>query len=458
MRLALKLFVVLAAASPLFLALGADAQPARHPGRNGALSEQEVEFARIAWRYFENNTNGDTCLVNSVDNYPSASMWDTASALGALISAHELQVLADDAFYDRVRCLLVTLRGLELFEGELPNKAYDTRTATMTNYANEPAAVGYSAIDLGRLLIWLRILKEREPYYAPAVNEIVSRWHFCNLLDRCGTLYGAMPQAGAILSLQEGRLGYEEYAAKGFQLWGFRTTAASRVEPVATARVAGVDVPYDARDPRTLGAHNYVVTESYGLDGIELNWDRSDDRSRDDRTHSDATASEFASRIYEAQEARHAQDRILTARTEHQLDVAPWFVYDTIFSDGYPWNTIAEDGRFLPASAAVSTKAAFTLWALWATPYTDLLLASVRDQFDPERGFYEGTYEATGEPIKVFTANNNGVILESLLYKVQGKLLRVGAEEAAPWAAPNASGRCQIPARQRSPCGPAASR
>ncbi len=458
MRIELRVLIILAGIAPIMLAVRPDAAPASHPGRNGALNEREAAAARIAWRYFENNFNEDTCLVNSVDNYPSASMWDTASALAALISAHELRVIEDDVFYDRVRCLLVTLSELELFEGELPNKAYDTRTATMTNYAGEPDEIGYSAIDVGRLLIWLRILKEREPFYTEAVNAIVSRWQFCNVLDRCGTMYGAMPQAGAVLSLQEGRLGYEEYAAKGYQLWGFSTTAASRVEPMATVRIAGVDVPHDARDPRTLGAHNYVVTESYALDGIELNWDLATDRSRDDATHTDRTAADFASRIYKVQEARHTQERVLTARTEHQLETPPWFVYDTVFSDGFPWNTIAEDGRFLPDSAAVSTKAAFSLWALWATPYTDLLLSSILGQYDPERGFYEGVYETSGAPIKVFTANNNGIILEALLYKVQGKLLRLAAEQPESWRPPDAASRCQLASRQRSPCGPAAPR
>lgn len=442
----------------------ASAGPSRvstHPGRNGPLTERETTIAKIAWQYFENNFNPDTCLVNAVDNYPSTTMWDTASSLGAIISAYELGIVDEDTYYTRVRCLLVTLGTLDLFEGELPNKAYDTRTAKMTNYANEPGEIGYSAIDIGRLLIWLRILKEREPYYIGAVDAIVSRWEFCNLMDRCGTLYGALPQDGATLSVQEGRLGYEEYAAKGYQLWGFNTAAASRTAPMDQARIAGIDIPFDARDPRLLGAHNYVVTESYALDGIELNWDRADDRSSDDRTHTDPTAAKFASLIYRVQEARHAKEGILTARTEHQLDAAPWFVYDTIYSDGYPWNTITDQGDYLPASAAVATKAAFSLWVLWDTPYTDLLHTAIIGQHDPARGFYEGVYEQSGKPILTFTANNNGIILETLLYKVQGKILRMNPEPPAAWFVPPAAGArpvCQMPSQQRSPCGPAGSR
>lgn len=425
-----------------------------HPGRSGRLTEREMDIARIAWKYFDNNHQPDTCLVNAVDNYPSTTIWDVGSSIGALVSALELGVISDEKFHERIRCMLITLKDLELFQNELPNKAYDTRTATKANYANEPGEIGYSALDIGRLLIWLRILEERHPHYIPAVAAVVSRWSFCNLLDHCGTMYGAAPEGTDVVSLQEGRLGYEEYAAKGYQLWGFDTREASRPEPMELERMCDVDVPYDARDPRVLGAHNYVVTESYALDGIELGWDRADDRRVAGMKHSDAVSADFADRIYRVQEERHARTGILTARSEHQLDAAPWFVYDTIYSDGYRWNTITDDGRYLPASAAISTKAAFSLWALWKTPYTDLLLTSMVGRFDPARGYNEGVYELSGVDIKAFTANNNAIILEALLYKVQGKLLRFASEPPPPWASGDEA-RCQAPSLQRSPCGPA---
>ena len=458
MRPWFKIVVLLGLLAPVLVAGRRSPKVDPHPGRSGALTEREMDIARIAWKYFENNTQPDTGLVNAVDNYPSTTIWDVGSSIGALVSAFELGVITEDAFHERAHAMLATLGKLDLFRDELPNKAYDTRTATKANYANEPGEIGYSALDIGRLLIWLRILEERQPYYTPAVNAIVSRWSFCNLLDHCGTMYGAAPEGADVVSLQEGRLGYEEYAAKGYQLFGFDTQAASEAEPMDIERMYGIDIPADARDPRVLGAHNYVVTESYALDGMELNWDRADDRKADDMKHTDTLAADFASRIYKVQEARHALTGILTARTEHQLDAAPWFVYDTVYSDGYRWNTITDDGRYLPASAAVSTKAAFSLWTLWNTPYTELLLTSMSGKFDPERGYYEGVYELSGANIKAFTANNNAIILEALLYKVQGKLLRFAPHKPGSWASTDpaiAKAKCQLPSEQRSPCGPA---
>jgi hypothetical protein len=48
----------------------------------------------------------------------------------------------------------------------------------------------------------------------------------------------------------------------------------------------------------------------------------------------------------------------------------------------------------------------------------------IADLYDPQKGFYEGLYENGRGVIKTFTANNNGIMLETLLHKVQGKLLR----------------------------------
>ncbi|MEL6616647.1 MAG: DUF3131 domain-containing protein, partial [Bacteroidota bacterium] len=242
----------------------------------------------------------------------------------------------------------------------------------------------------------------------------------------------AVAQDGSTRYLQEGRLGYEEYAAKGFQLWGLDTRRASLAEPFEELPVFGVDVPFDRRDPRLLGAHNYVVTESYALDGMEFGWDLVSDLDGRPERYTDVISANFAQRIYEVQQRRWEQTGILTARTEHQLDGAPYFVYDTIYTDGYAWNTITESGKYVPEFAAVAVKGAFGLWALWDTPYTDLLLDAVGTLYDPEKGFYEGLYEDGRGPIEAFTANNNGITLATLLYKTEGPLVKPG-DVTGPW-------------------------
>lgn len=405
---------------------------ARHSGRNSPLTEQEMELARVAWKYFENNYNPETGLVNAVNAYPSTTMWDTGSYLGGLVAAYELCLISKNEFDMRMIAILKTFNEMPFFRDELPNKAYNSKTAQKVNYANQPGEIGYSALDLGRLLIWLKIIKERYPQHSNAIDCFILRWNFCRVLDNCGTMYGAIIKDDKVVYVQEGRLGYEEYAAKGFQLWGFDTTRASKPEPYAFIPIFDVDVPYDIRDPRELSAHNYVVCESYVLDGIELNWDLASDKSNDDIAHSDTINNDFAQRIYRVQESRYRMEGILTARTEHQLDGPPYFVYDTIYTDGYTWNTITEDGKYVPRFSSIALKGALGLWALWDTAYTDLLFAAVAGLYDPEKGFYEGRYECSGGLINTFTANNNGITLEALLYKVQGKLLKF-SDRSSRW-------------------------
>lgn len=399
--------------------------PARPFGRHGRLTAQEREVAEIAWSYFVRATQPETGLANSVGDYPSTTMWDTASFLSGLVSAHELGLIDRREFDRRTTQALATLRNLDLFRGKLPNKAYNTQTADKVDYANKPGELGFSALDIGRLLVWLKIVKERYPHLAGAVDNVVLRWSFCDIVGETGQLFGATVDKDGTQHLrQEGRLGYEEYAAKGFQLWGFDTAEASRAEPYQIVRINNVDVPADGRDPRVFKNQNYVVSEGWLLEGLELNWDLSGDRSGQPGVASDGWRAEFADRIYTVQERRFAETGILTARSEHQVEGAPYFVYDAIYADGYAWNTLDPAQGAQPDRAAVSTKAAAAMWALWDTAYTQLLFDHVASHGEPGKGLDEGIYENGSGAIPLQTANNNGIVLAALLYKVQGPILQ----------------------------------
>lgn len=405
----------------------------RHPGRNGALNDEEMKMARQAWKYFERNYQDTTGLVNAVDKYPSTTMWDIAAYMAALVAVREMGIITKDVFDYRITKMFKTFQRVSLFRDELPNKCYNTITGQKVNYGNEPMEIGFSAIDLARFLLWSKVIKERYPEHSDRIDDFILRWKFKNVIDSTGMLYGAMVEDKTKKTkyLQEGRLGYEEYSAKCFQLWGFETSLAAKPEPYDTRTMYGIEIPYDTRDPRELGAHNYVVCESYVLDGIELNWDSGFDRTSRNDEHTDKIIADFAQRIYKVQEERFRRTGIMTARTEHQLDGDPYFVYDTIFSDGYPWNTITEAGKHVPQYSAVALKGALGLWALWQTKYTDSLFNYIKNAFDPEKGYYEGIFERKGHDyIKTFTMNNNGIMLETLLYKMQGKLVQFSGRDS----------------------------
>ncbi|HSV82802.1 MAG TPA: DUF3131 domain-containing protein [Ramlibacter sp.] len=437
-----QLFAAVLLALPLLVAAAdtparADCQPgelpaARYERRTGPLTERELQMARTAWKYFENNTQ-PSGLANAVDNYPSTTMWDTASYVAAVVAARELGLITPPAADQRLGRLLETLGKLVFFRDELPNKVYHTQTLDKVDYSNRPGEVGFSALDLGRLLIWLKVVKERYPQHADGIDRFVLRWKLGRVVDKEGMMFGALldkerkPQY-----VQEGRLGYEEYSAKGFELWGVPTELAGRAEPYATVPIYCVEVPYDARDPRKFHQHNYVVSESYVLDGVEFDWDLATDRAPA-RRHNHPWMADFAHRIYQAQENRWRATGILTARSEHQLETDPYFVYDTVFTDGYAWNTITDTGKYVPQFAAVSLKAALGMWVLWRSEYSDRLFDAIAGQSDPARGFHEGIYENGKGPIRAFTANNNGIMLEALLYKAQGKILKWGPPRESLW-------------------------
>ena len=81
-----------------------------HFGRNGALTERELEMARTAWSYFVDAYQEETGLVNSVARFPSTTMWDTASYMSGLVAAYELGIIDKRTFDDRAMRLLATLR------------------------------------------------------------------------------------------------------------------------------------------------------------------------------------------------------------------------------------------------------------------------------------------------------------------------------------------------------------
>jgi len=114
---------------------------------------------------------------------------------------------------------------------------------------------------------------------------------------------------------------------------------------------------------------------------------------------------------------------VLTAVSEDNIDQAPSFVYNTVFADGKAWNATTESGEDASAFRTVSTKAVIGFHALYDDDYTSKLVEHIANNFDVERGWYSGIYEATGEPNMAITANTNGIILEALHFIQFGPMM-----------------------------------
>ena len=375
------------------------------------LEPIERKWAEIAWSYFENNYQPETGLVNSVDNYPSATLWDLGSYLLGMISAHRLNIIDDATFHTRTDKLLESLGKMELFNGQLPNKVYHSQSLAMVEYDNSATdrGIGWSALDIGRFMVPLNVLVWHYPEFTPAARAVVDRWDM-NAMLQDEQLMGARLNGDAAELVQEGRLGYEEYAAKAVSLSGRDVSnAMSYINNLHMIDIYGVSIATDSRDPEEFDAHNYVVTEPYVLDGIEFGWDK--------------FSRELAWRVLKVQEKRYLDTGVLTAVSEDNINQPPHFVYNTIFTDGEVWNTITEDGEDASEFRTLSTKAAFGLHILFNTEYTSKLIHRLHDNYDAERGWYSGVYEIDDTPNDIITANTNGIMLETLAFKQFGPML-----------------------------------
>lgn len=375
------------------------------------LAAADLALARAAWAYFPANTR-ETGLVDTVAAYPGTTMWDSGSALLGLLSARRLNLLPQAEYEARARKLLQALAGLPLVEGGIPNKSYNTLTGQMTNYNNEPApqGIGWSALDLGRMAVALAATARVQPGLAPEVAKVRARWNLGEIV-REGELWGQERRGdGGVQFVQEGRVGYAQYGAKALQLWGLDPWAAYRPEQhLRFVTVQGVRVPADDRDKAKFGAHVYVLSEPYMLLGLELGL------SGPERV--------MATRVFDAQAARHRETGVLTAVSEDHLDRAPFFVYNTVWADGDAWACVTDTGEAHPTARTVSTKAAVALAALFPGDYANALSTNAQELVSPGKGVMAGRYEADGKPNTALTCNTNAIVLEALAYRAHGPIL-----------------------------------
>lgn len=405
------------------------------------LTPEEQEQARIAWQYFVKNYQPSTGFTNSVGNYPSGSLWDMGNYLMALNSARWLNFIDQGEFDSRLNAFLNGIGKLKLFEDGLPNKTYNAATGQMVDYNNNPTekGIGWSALDIGRILAAFHVLRTCHPQYGDWIQGLMSRWQIARSL-KDGQLYGAtIGPDGKTMMVQEGRLGYEEYAVRGYQLWGYQAPKALDLQPFKFVDIYGLQIPVDQRDYQTTHANNYVVSESYILDGIEFGLE--------------GDLAEYAARVFQAQERRFQNTGQLTAVTEDNIDGPPYFLYNTIYANGQPWATITDENKPFPQLRSISTKAAFGWRYLYPnSDYAKKVVDAVKTLYSPDQdGFYAGLYEETKQPNKTLTGNTNGLILEILYYKARGDRPLISGKSPNPAGIPTAAATSSSPTASSNP-------
>jgi hypothetical protein len=370
-------------------------------------SEDEQWIAKAAFTYLEKNRL-PTGLVCSAASFPATTMWDVGSQLAGMTSARELGLLSEADFDVWMGEALTSLQRIELYHDELPNKAYNAATLAPVGYGevNVRRDTGFSALDLGRLVVWLHIVGARYPRHAEACKAVTARWRTARL-EKDGHLMGVDAQKGKESWNQEGRLGYEQYAARALESIGI--AAPDAVNPRAHSvevSIYGVQVPVDARDTHDSVAHNYVTSEPYVLDGLETGF-----RS---------VPADFAGRVLLAQILRTRATGDVTAWSEDNVDQAPWFIYNSVYVDGTAWTAITGRGKNASELQGSSTKAAIGWHVLFQNRDTEHAYRTMQWIADPKQGVFAGFYEKTHLTNRALTLNTNGIVLEALLFAKVG--------------------------------------
>src|SRR5689334_23640121 len=366
-----------------------------------------VNAARAAWAFVERNYQPSTGLSRAHDTYQYVTLWDVASALAATYSAHELGLLADAPYNQRMQRALATLGSMDLFDGAAFNKSYDSRTGRMIDRQQHLSSKGYgwSTTDIGRLLIWLRIIAVNQPQFAQQTTAIVRRLNIQRLIAD-GYLQGSDldPQTGQLRAYPEGRIGYEQYAASGLALWGFRAEKALDAKLNALpVNVLGVSIMADKRGDER------VTSEPYIMMGMETGW------------YSPALR-EQAWRVLAAQEARYKSTGTLTMVSEDALPDPPYyFYYYNVYRQGRPFTADAPAGSgYTDRPRWLSSKAAYAWHALLPSPYTLAVVQAVQGAMMPGRGWGAGVYEGTLRPTGDASLNTAALILEAACYNLRG--------------------------------------
>jgi hypothetical protein len=370
--------------------------------------------AASAWAYAEAHYYPATGLIRPVATYPFGTIWDIGSMLAALYGARELGYL-DDATYDgRLRRALATLQRVPLYDDAVFNKAYDTRSGTMIDRGRGPSGqgAGWSTTDLGRLLIWLKIVGT-DARYRTAAETIVRRNDFTRIV-RGGYLWGEDVSAGGQpRTYQEGRIGYEQYAAHGFALWDVRAEHALNLRKNALPMsVMGQRLVADIRQDDRL------TNEPFLLLGLEIGWD--------------ADTALLVRRLMQAQESRYRKTGRITVAGEDAIDVAPhFFYYYSVFGNGRHFVIDVQDrGAVVDGPRWISAKSAFAWHALLPSRYSTLAVAAVQPAKSRD-AWASGVDEASGESTLTWNINTAAVILSAALVHRVGEPLLAHAQRRA---------------------------
>lgn len=372
------------------------------PARRLSYGPEHRAMAEVAWKYFEKNRLSATGFVNAIKGYSRATFWDVGSGIAGIVSAEQLGLISRKEFSKWMDLYLRSLGDLPLYNNELPNREYVLETGRMVGRGNrlDQTGTGWSALDIGRTLIWLRIAHDWYPDLREDITGIVETWDFQRLLQD-QQMNGAWVGSRGERTYQEGRLGYEQYSAMGYRAWGYDVARAVNYTRTATASIEGVGVPYDTGPTPFLTADPFVLA-TIELGGI------------------DAIFTQLVDLIYTAHKSYWDRTGDVLIANEDSLDKKPWFAYRNVVYEDKPWHCVSYRGVAISDCPVISTKGAFGLASIFEDDYSAAVLKQASALGSKNEGFYAGAY-GDGKPNKSLNINTNSIVLEALLFLKRGR-------------------------------------
>jgi hypothetical protein len=415
------------------------------------LTEEELAWAQAAWAYFAGPPPAADAptppqlapgpgVVPFQAGSPFATPWSMGDQVAATVLAHRLGLIGDREFDQRFTRLLTFISSMPLAFGELPNRFYSPETGAMLGEDLAEGQAGWSAVDTGRLLVWLRIAAEQHPEFASFIRNAVGRFSVCGVLSQESRLQWTRPGENGTEYAAETSRGYDSYAVQGYRAWGLDAPIPETGPANSEIDIDGVRFPLDV----DVTAQAPIMTTPPAYMGLEFGFLTLGPLSGEE-VAGGLSSGDLMTAVYDLQARRLTEDGLPTARADFRRSEEPFTLYGTVLANGYAWSTVDPNGTVHPGLDLISTRAVFALDAFFDGEVIDSLRAITAELYDPASGWYEGRYEATGAYETTRTSATNAFVLEAIAYRHLGALFPKEAWPGELGPATSVGATCRLP-------------
>jgi len=359
-----------------------------------AASDNWIDWARTAWRYFQPGVgvHPGTGLSYAGYGWHYFTDWDLGTYIFAILDAEEIGILPRTEPWGstyRLNKIMDFLRARDL-------------TSFGTSYVLYSADTGYPASltetnvsDLGQLLIALHRLRTLRRDYTSKVQEVIARENLARFASDSALWAACSSEV------------YRWYVAHGFEYFGFDTyqpvkDALGLLQEMLDPSFPQVDTGYGVwlpkvdvtSEPLLLAAFTLPIEQGFP----DLLWN-----------------------AYLAQKNRYDAEGHFTGFSEGNTGLnppCPTYVYEWIVTaDGEKW-VVKPSNPSCPFPPIAYVKVGFGFYALYGTQYAADLINHAKTEAPNGYGYLEGVDE-NGRPVSLSIDRTQAMVLAGARYVSQ---------------------------------------